>query len=182
MVRRYAQNAVKNYLNTLEEAVACVTEPVLILSKRGGYRIGEDYSLILREGDPVQLKGGARIAISIYQHFRLVEDKREHYSPIRVTTTAYYYVVEDSNEYEILSYHWHPESLVSKHPRPHMHLEHGAKVGRVELAGSHIPTGRVALEDFLRLLIAAFKVPARKPDWEAVLRRTKQRFNRDKSW
>ena len=182
MARRNAQEAVKNYLTTLEEAVACVTEPVLLLSKRGGYRIGEEYSLVLREGDPVPLKGGARIAISLFQHFRLVKDEREDHGPIRVTTAAYYYVLEDSNGHEILSYHWHPESPRSKHPDPHMHLKHGANVGRGELVGSHIPTGRVALEDFLRLLVEAFKVPPRKADWYAVLSRTKQRFNRDKSW
>ena len=146
MARRNAQEAVKNYRTTLEEAVACVTEPVLLLSKRGGYRIGEKYSLVLRDGDPVRLKGDGRIAISLYQHLRLVKDTRESYGLIRVTTVAYYYVIEDSNGHEILSYHWHPESPRSEHPHPHMHLKRGAKVGRGELAGSHIPTGRVALE------------------------------------
>ncbi len=182
MAGRNAQEAVRNYRAPLQEAVGCVTEPILLLSKRGGYRIGEEYSLILREGDPVQLFGTSRIAVSIAQYFRVVEDERPDYGPVRVTTTAYYYTIVDGNDREVLTYHWHPDAPQSRTPYPHLQLEHGAMVGRPELRGSHIPTGRVALEDFLRLLIEVFSVPPKKDNWDHILGLTKRRFDLYKSW
>jgi hypothetical protein len=81
-----------------------------------------------------------------------------------------------------LAYHWHPNAPNSETPYPHVHLQYGAKVDRQELAGEHIPTGRVAIEDFIRLLLEVFKVSAQKDDWRNVLNRTKRRFDLYKSW
>ncbi len=182
MAGRNAQEAVNNYRDPLKEVVGCVTDPVLLFSKRGGYRVGEEYSLALRDADPVQLSGQARVAISIIQYFRVVKDEREDYGLFRVTTTAYYYTIEDENAHEIVAYHWHPQAPNSKTLHPHMHLQHGARIGRPELAGTHIPTGRVALEDFLRLLVEVFGATPLKSDWNAILGRTKTRFGMYKSW
>lgn len=181
MAGRTVNEAVNNYRNPLKEVVNCVADPILLFSKGGGYKVGEEYALTLREGDAVQLVGMS-IAISISQYFQPVKDDREDYGPFRVRTTAYYYTVEEANSHEILAYHWHPEAPNSKIERPHMQLEQGAKVGRAELAGSHIPTGRVTLEDFIRLLIEVFQAPPRRDDWREVLKRTEGRFNMYKSW
>jgi hypothetical protein len=94
--------------------------------------------------------------------------------------------VEEREGPEIITYHWHPEGLSSE-DAPHLHLKSGAKVGRVELTrtkgeSAHIPTGRVALEEFLRLLIECFGVPPRKSDWRQVLRGTKEDFDRYRNW
>lgn len=181
MAGKNVKEAVNNYRNPLKEAVNCVTDPILLFSARGGYEVEEEYSLTLREGDPVRL-AGMGIAISISQYFRPVRDDRKDYGPFRVRTTAYYYTVEDVSGDEILAYHWHPDTPNSKTVHPHVQLEYGAKVGRPELAGSHIPTGRVTVEDFVRLLIELFGVLPRRPDWRDVLGHTKGRFDLYKSW
>lgn len=173
--------AVNNYRDPLKEVVKCVTDPILLFSKRGGYQVGDEYTLTLREGDPVRLTG-TNIAISISQYFRPIKDERKDYGPYRVSTTAYYYTVEDVNGPEVLAYHWHPEAPNSKTLHPHVHLQQGAQVKRQELAGEHLPTGRVAVEDFIRLLIELFGVTPRNANWRAVLDRTTERFRTYKSW
>jgi len=65
---------------------------------------------------------------------------------------------------------------------PHLHLEHGARIEREEFEGAHLPTGRVAFEDFVRLLIVDFGVPPEKEDWEEVLLQSRAEFERDRSW
>lgn len=60
---------------------------------------------------------------------------------------------------------------------PHLHLESGAKVGRPELNGAHLPTGRIAIEDFLRILLNDFKIVPLREDWEEVIEQTQSAFS-----
>ena len=101
--------------------------------------------------------------------------------PWKVTITAYHYTLEDSNSREIISFQWHPTEA-SALPYPHVHLGHGAAVGRAELAGAHIPTGRVALEQTLRFAIEAFRLRPRRADWRDVLFGTRRRFEQWRTW
>ncbi len=103
MAGKNVNEAVRNYRNPLKEVVNCVTDPILLFSERWGYRVGEEYSLTLREGDAVQL-AGTDIAISIIQYFQPVKGERKDYGPYRVRTTAYYYTIEDADGREILAY------------------------------------------------------------------------------
>lgn len=49
-------------------------------------------------------------------------------------------------------------------------------------ATPHPPTGRVALEDFVRLLIGDFTVPPAREDWEQALEESRREFELDGSW
>jgi hypothetical protein len=46
----------------------------------------------------------------------------------------------------------------------------------------HIPTGRVALEDVIRLAVEEFHVEPRRADWNEVLIRTRQGFVEQRTW
>jgi hypothetical protein len=92
------------------------------------------------------------------------------------------YTIEDEHHHEILAYHWHPNAPNSRTPWPHVHIQHGVNVGRHELAGTHVPTGRVSLESFLRMIIEVFGVPAKNADWERILERTEGRFDFARNW
>ena len=85
-----------------------------------------------------------------------------------VDVVGYYYAIHDSEEREILLYHWHPRSnsLVAT---PHLHLEQGAQVGRTEVRGAHMPTGDVSLNAILRVLIEEMDVQPLRSDWESIL-------------
>ena len=100
-------------------------------------------------------------------HYRVVEDPGEG-GPWKVRTAAYYYPLHDSNDQEVISYHWHPESQ-SPVQFPHLHLGPGAAIGRPELSTAHLPTGRVELPDVLLLAVRDFGIAPLREDWADVL-------------
>ncbi len=82
----------------------------------------------------------------------------------------------DREDREILAFHWHPIGL-SDVTDPHIHLssklnpiDMGRDQDPLPLAGMHIPTGFVTLEDVVRLLITEFGITPRRDDWDALLR------------
>lgn len=186
MAGRTLKDAYKNYRDPLKRVISCVTDAVLIASVQPNeLEMEEIYSLVLQSGDAVPLSGDSRISISVSQQFSLIKDDRQDYGPYRVSTSAYSYVMEEIDGPEILAYHWHPRGVGKGFP--HLHLKSGAKVQRPELTrsrgeSSHIPTGRVAIEEFVRLLIECFNVPPRKSNWEDELKETKQKFDEFKNW
>ncbi len=81
---------------------------------------------------------------------------------------GYAYSLDDADGREILAYHWDPRR--SSHVRrPHLHLGAGARLGREDLLGSHLPTGFVAVQDLLLFAIRDLGVRPLRPDWESVL-------------
>ena len=108
-----------------------------------------------------------------------------------VSSAYYAYDILDLEEQEILLYHWHPAG-VSPVTDPHLHLSsrilpitvasRGRSPQRVSLADMHIRTGRVLLEDVVRVLIDEFKVMPLRRDWQDVLARNRQAFHSDRSW
>ena len=105
------------------------------------------------------------------------------YEPWQVRTVAYYYTLQETEGPEIFSYQWHP-TQGSHVTFPHLHLGAGSVEGEGMniLEGFHLPTGRVALEDFVRLLIEEIGIPPLREDWEAVLERSRAEFEADRSW
>jgi hypothetical protein len=64
----------------------------------------------------------------------------------------------ESGGNEILSYEWHANVLVSV-SFSHLHLRYGTGLGRSKFGRAHLPTGRITLEGFVRLLVGDFAVP-----------------------
>lgn len=105
-----------------------------------------------------------------------------------VRSTYYAHEILDIEEAEILTYHWHPAG-VSQVTRPHLHLSSSigdipiATFGRspasIRLADMHILTGRILLEDVIRLLITEFRVEPLRRDWDDALTRSSTATLRD---
>lgn len=100
------------------------------------------------------------------------DPRHEHVARI----VSYEYRLLDREEREILAFHWHPIGL-SDVTDPHLHLssrmnpiEMGRDQEPLPLADMHIPTGFVALEDVVRLLISEFGIRPRSADWDSMLR------------
>jgi hypothetical protein len=99
-------------------------------------------------------------------------DDPQHRGPIRLQ--EYRMSVTESDEREILAYHWHPHGQ-SPVTVPHLHVSGRippiqiAPGEAVALADMHLPTGYVGLADVVRLLIVEFRVVPRRHDWESVL-------------
>jgi hypothetical protein len=81
----------------------------------------------------------------------------------------------------VFSYQWHPGGR-SPVTWPHLHLGAGAEVGRTELASAHLPTGRVSIEEVLRLAITELGVEPLRDDWREVLERTQAAYETWRTW
>jgi hypothetical protein len=174
------RKAVENFIRPLQDVLACVSN--LRIDRQGQYDLGETYGLTVNGGAPVPLScaaTGGNVAIRISQNYRIVEEAEADRGPYRVKTTAYMYSVEDANSHEIFGFHWHPDSRVKF---PHLHLEHGAQIGLRSLHRAHFPTGRISVEDFLRLVIETFQVEPRRTDWRARIQRTHDAFKQYQTW
>ncbi len=170
------REAVQAYVEPLQKSLSLVSDGVLQCSNRDRL---EELS-VLRLPDPAPLRGRPDLLIGFAQQYKIIKDPRN--GPMRVTTTYYKYTLETDEAVEIVGYHWHPDG-VSPIRYAHLHLGPGAQIGRSELdAKAHFPTGRVAFEDFVRMLVDVFEVGTRQPMWREALERTKSLFERYKRW
>lgn len=147
--------------------------------KGGYYASPKPHPLTLARGLPVALGGGMGLAIKVSQQYRVLE-KPAPRQPWQVSTVAYAYTLQEVNGPEILSYHWHP-NVPNSVSFPHLHLGYGTAIQREELWGAHLPTGRVILEDFVRLLVEEFGVPPERADWEDALAQSRAEFEADRT-
>ena len=178
MAGKNPYDAVKNYTDPLQKALFCVTKR--ILSVGGGYYPrDEPHVLALAGGSPVTLKGKNKLALSVIQHYSVVKAEGER-GPWKVSTRGYIYTLEDRERNEIVAYHWHPLSSSPQFPHVHVRMTCGVIADR--LAKAHLPTGRIAVEQFLRLLIAEFDVTPLRSDWDQVLAQTQQAFEDWRTW
>ena len=151
------------------------------LDVKGRYHVSATpYPITLAGGLPVDLRRGTGLAVAVSQWYRLIEIPNPT-EPWKVSTVAYSYSLRQSNGPEILAYHWHP-NLPGSVRYPHLHLEYGAGISRPEFHRAHLPTGRVALEDFVRLLIESFGVLPERDNWEEDLAASRAEFEAERTW
>jgi hypothetical protein len=182
LIARTVAEAVGTYLQSFQQALACVTRTVPGIEARGRDPSLPLHRLALNDGVPALLPGPARVRLGVTEQYRI--EPAEEGSGWRIRTVHYSYGIHDSDRREIVIYHWHPLGAVT---HPHVHIGHGAvptsllmQAGlgiaanalRPDLARAHLPTGPVSIEDVLRLAIADFGVRPRRADWETVLRQT----------
>lgn len=119
-------------------------------------------------GDPVSLKGTTALHFGMVLQYRLVQDSARRGWAVQLA--AYEYKVLDDQERELLVYHWHPEWR-SQATLAHLHLGSTlvAESHRRRFGQRHLPTGLVALEDVLWLLLEELGVPPIRDDWRERL-------------
>ena len=155
--------AVNNYQSGVQRMVSCVSDSVV--SVAGGYYPSPvPHSLIMDSG---MLRGESRLRLRLEQYYRIVEHTPPH-NLWQVEVVGYDYAVYDSDEREVLLYHWHPGGISSV-AAPHLHLGAGAQVGRRDLREAHLPTGHIPLQELLRVLIEEMGVQTRRADWNVIL-------------
>lgn len=178
MAGRTPAEAVAAFLTPLQQALDCLTSTVLNVS--GGYYAADrPHALLLGKGDPVALQGEHRLSLSVAQNYRIVEFEGPR-GPWKVQTTAYFYELRRGDE-ELLGYHWHPHGA-SRYTSPHLHLGPGAQLGFAPLHRAHLPTGRIAIEDILRVAITEFGAQPRRGDWDEVLDKTQSGYEAWRTW
>jgi hypothetical protein len=122
------------------------------------------------------------VALRLRQLFRVEEilesARGERY---RVSVTGYDYALLHSDTgAELLAFHWHRESSEGRLQLvtfPHLHID-SSVLSEQALTKLHIPTGRIAIEDVLRLAIRDFKARTLDRNWEKRLQETSTEFER----
>ncbi len=190
-----AVSALKDWL---QQAVSCVSDAVINLSPDAYHPSDTPHRLTLGDGTPVPVTarstiGHERLWLSVVHAYRIVRETERGWWKIH--TAAYQYALDDPDGREILAYHWHPH--IEDIPYPHLHVGHGAVRRDIgagiqlpvsqnalhrKLAGAHLPTRRIALEDVLRLLIEQFDVWPARTDWNLTLRRARKSFTSERTW
>ncbi|SPF41724.1 hypothetical protein SBA4_2780016 [Candidatus Sulfopaludibacter sp. SbA4] len=169
----------ESFLRPLRRVVSCITRS--ILDVRGGYHPSKKpHSVMIGDGSPVPLAGTGRLRLDFVHHYNVIEMPNQPGS-WKVGTAAYFYALNDSDDREILTYHWHPDGR-SPIRFPHLHLGSGAGRLRLDLAAAHCPTGRISIEEFLRLAIVDFRVEPLRQDWADVFAEAQQDFERWRTW
>lgn len=171
MAGKTPTRAVNNFLRPLRKVVDCITKTTLRVQR--SVQSEKPHVLFLGEGEPVALKARDQRAISLtmIMGFQVVPAGGE-LGKYKVKTTSYFYQIL-KDESEIICYQWHPEET-PKIWFPHIHV-------KGELSKIHLPTGRVSIEEVIRLLIVEFKIVG-KSGWEDVLRETQRKFERYRTW
>lgn len=168
MAGRKPASAVAAYIEPMQRALSCVTKAVL---RPTGYKPREEpYALILADARPVKLKAANYVALAVGQRFQIVPGKAAR-GPWKVSTKGYGYVVYDDGG-ELIQYHWHP--YIIDFPDPHIHTRDTPK--------RHTPTGRVSLEEVVRMLINDCGVSPIRDDWKEVLAETQSLFEQYRTW
>jgi hypothetical protein len=171
---------VQRFRESLRRTLSCIVRGAYVDVKGGYYPSRTPHPLTLMDGLPVELGGGTGLSIKVSQQYRLIEAPSS-IRPWRVSTVAYHYTLQVADGAEIISYQWHPR-VPNSVGFPHLHIRQGAGLGREEFQRAHLPTGRVALENFVRLLIVDFGVPPEKDNWEDELAKSLAEFEADRSW
>src|SRR3990172_8019016 len=161
--------AVKNYIDPIRRALACVTKAVPQVG--GGYSAANNPHTFTLGAEPVRLSGKNKIRLSIEQIYEIVETDDPDRGPWKVHILAYDYALYDLAG-PIASYHWHPDGA-SPVKTPHVHFQK---------SGVHFPTGRIAIEDIVRFAIQDFGVKPWRRTWARILADTQGKFECYRLW
>lgn len=170
--------AVEAFLEPLRRSLSCVTQSIIRVS--GYHPTPDPLVLVLGDGGPVSLRGEQDTFLTVGQRYRLVEDVGPR-GPWKVQTAGYLYAVDDGERREILAYHWHPEGP-STITTPHLHLGPGAEISRPDLPAAHLPSGRVSVEEVIRLLIVHLGVAPLRDDWRDIVDEAQAQHEAWRTW
>lgn len=175
--------AFDNFRGPLQKALSTINQEAHLWALgTNGYSPGQEHALVPNAGEVVELTTttSRRMGLSYLFTYRVERAEGER-GPWKVRTTAYFHALEDETSQEIIAYHWHPR-LGSNFSFPHLHIGTGIGAALGEVHKYHIPTGRVALEDVLRLAITEFGVTPQRADWEDVLSEGRAAYEAWRSW
>ena len=99
----------------------------------------------------------------------------------RTHTLRYGYTLfgSENDPDEWLAYHYHPQTGVAA---PHLHINADASWARKGLRKKHLPTGRVALEDVIQVVVEEFGARPTRSDWRKKLDVNRRMFDQRRNW
>lgn len=138
MPGRNPNEAVDNFTKPLADAINVLSDfSTILLSKRGGYRKGEEYTWVLCGPGGMALTGVGTFHAEM--RFEVIDaDPVKYGAAFRVSTRGYRYKLRATGETEDeWLIHWHPKGD-SPYKDPHVHIKNDLT--------RHLPTGRITFE------------------------------------
>lgn len=176
--------ATRNFVGPIQRALSCVTLSQVRVSE-GGYQpstTGEPHGLLLDKRGEVWLSGPERPRLFVNIGYDVVRSDDPERGPWKVSTRSYRYHVLTADGTESVLYHWHPDGK-SHVTRPHMHMGRALlNPSAVISRKAHMPSGRVALELVVWMLLEEFQVVPARDDAYDVLSECLERFERFRTW
>jgi hypothetical protein len=172
--------AFEAFIDPFRSALSCLGTAKVTVSPAGRTDRRKLHAWSLNDGQGMRMTGGLLLRATMQYVF--LEDQSRENGPWRCSTRGYMYSVYDREDRELIAYHWHP-SGASHYKAPHLHVGTPALAPTgVFTAGSHLPTGRVSFESFVRLIITDLKVPPQRETWASDLTLTEGVFEVWRSW
>jgi hypothetical protein len=174
---RSAYEAVKLLRDDLQATVSVLTRAVL----RAEVVKEPTYVAAITFGRTPRVKVGPHRWIEVHMAVEAREDDAET-GTWRTHTLRYYFSLFDvpAEGDFVLSYHLHPDP--GGFARSHVHVRAQPSWAGKSLHKVHLPTGRVALEAFVRLIVEELDGQPIRKDWDDRLRRFEERFDQRKTW
>jgi hypothetical protein len=177
--------AVENFLHPLRKCLACITNAHINVSPRGYESLSEDddpHAATLNDGRLTKLVSDPPLGLLLAIQYRIVEAEGER-GPWKTTGVQYEYIVKRWNDHrEVLTYHWHPNGR-GPMKDPHVHVGSAMLVSGATLdSKAHVSTGRVSVEDIIRLAIDELHVEPRRAEWRKVTEQTRGAYAKYRSW
>lgn len=166
--------AVRSRIEVIQRVLSIVTDSVVVMAEArrfAGVLVGEEIGVHLNRGLPIALSGDAPLHFRCSQRYRLEPQPSGRLWDL--VEVGYSYVVDDASGSELFAYHW-DQTGASPVRYPHLHVDTVSRdvrpsSGKRRIHKLHFPTGHVALEDVIRMLITEFGVEPRRANWESVL-------------
>lgn len=169
MAARTPAEAVRTFVGAFQSALSYLT--VAQFNAEGYRPIDLPFSAELQDGEPVVIAGSSLRLLVVLRYWIIQAANSPGAWAVQLATDDYELL--DDLDREILAYQWHPQGRSSV---TWLHVHLGPAAGDLwrPLSRAHLPTGRIAVQDVLRLAIRDFGVPPRRADWAAVLERTRR--------
>ena len=181
MAGRTPAAAVNAFLPPLQRALSCVSDAVFVRSHDSAAP-GAVRSMNAPGTGFAPLRGENRLHLAVAIQYEVVRTDDPDRGPWKVSIRKYMYHLVTDDMTEVILFHWHPDGK-SAQQSPHLHVGTSQLTpASVVSRRTHVPTGRVALEAVLELLIRDFGVVPLRTDWEAALSESKQRFDQWRTW
>jgi hypothetical protein len=143
--------------------------------------LGAAQTAKLGAGEPAMVTSSVygSLALTVNLIFVVLEEDGPR-GPFRCSSRSYVMGLKEPDGAEVISYHWHPES-VSPETGPHFHI--GERRVR-QVVRLHVPTPRVSVEEFVRTAIQSFGVePTVDEDvWRPLLDESQHVHETWRSW
>lgn len=181
-IAKTPRQAYERYADQLKQVLSCITDTHFVSNVHP--HPDSPFAFAFTH-NPARLNRSA-YCLYLIQRIRLVRDDRQS-GTWKVKTLSYEYNVERWEDHqEIVCFHWEGED--GRNPDPHIHVGFAAlQNSRPMPIGpkSHIPSGRVVIEDIVKFAIEELGVDPishRRTTWRSIIKSTRKLFMKFKTW